>query len=127
MMRTSTWCRDFVVALSKAQAIDSEQGDIYGPVQNGVITWEKVVEIADVLCRESQGQATNDDEIILLNVQGGQGIVDIALAEKWHESAKQHGAKVTRCVLRRARIGGRRVVGRRRGKRSPSFEFRLSS
>src|SRR5438552_1631300 len=40
---------DFIVALSKAQAVDSQQGDIYWPVQNGVITWDKVVEISDVL------------------------------------------------------------------------------
>ena len=46
---------DFIVALSKAQAIDSQQGDIYWPVENGVITWDKVVEIADVLAGKSQG------------------------------------------------------------------------
>jgi ornithine cyclodeaminase/alanine dehydrogenase-like protein (mu-crystallin family) len=86
---TLTRC-DFVVALSKAQAIDSQQGDIYWPVQNGVITWEKVVEIADVLAGKAKGR-TNDDQIILYKNQGGQGIVDIALAKKCYELAKQHG------------------------------------
>src|SRR6266568_9480692 len=38
---------DFIVALSKEQAIDSQQGDIYWPVQHGVIGWDKVIEIAD--------------------------------------------------------------------------------
>ena len=81
---------DFIVALSKAQAIDSQQGDLYWPVQNGVITWDIVVEIADVLAGKASGRS-NDRQIILYKNQGGQGIVDIALAKKCYELAKQHG------------------------------------
>jgi ornithine cyclodeaminase len=81
---------DFIVALSKAQAIDSQQGDIYWPVQDGVITWDKVVEISDVLAGKVKGR-TNDKQIILYKNQGGQGIVDIALAKKCFDLAKQHG------------------------------------
>jgi alanine dehydrogenase len=81
---------DFIVALSKAQAIDSQQGDIYWPVQDGVIGWEKVVEIADVLTGKARGR-TNDRQIILYKNQGGQGIVDIALAKMCYELAKEHG------------------------------------
>lgn len=80
---------DFVVALSKAQAIDSQQGDIYWPIQNGVITWEKVIEISDVLSGKANGR-TDDKQIILYKNQGGQGIVDIALAKKCYELAKEH-------------------------------------
>src|SRR5262249_32273408 len=72
---------DFIVALSKAQAIDSQQGDIYWPVENGVISWEKVVEVSDFLAGTAQGR-TDDNQIILYKNQGGQGIVDIALAKK---------------------------------------------
>jgi ornithine cyclodeaminase/alanine dehydrogenase-like protein (mu-crystallin family) len=81
---------DFVVALSKAQAIDSQQGDIYWPIENGVITWDKVVEISDVLAGKAKGR-TDDKQIILYKNQGGQGIVDIALAKKCYELARQHG------------------------------------
>jgi ornithine cyclodeaminase/alanine dehydrogenase-like protein (mu-crystallin family) len=81
---------DFIVALSKAQAIDSQQGDIYWPVQDGVMTWEKVVEISDVLAGKAKGR-TDDKQIILYKNQGGQGIVDIALAKKCYDLAKQHG------------------------------------
>ncbi len=81
---------DFIVALSKAQAIDSQQGDIYWPVRDGVIGWDKVVEIADVLAGKVKGR-TDDKQIILYKNQGGQGIVDIALAKKCYELAKQHG------------------------------------
>jgi ornithine cyclodeaminase/alanine dehydrogenase-like protein (mu-crystallin family) len=80
---------DFIVALSKAQAIDSEQGDIYWPVKNGVITWDKVVEISDVLSGNVKGR-TDDKQIILYKNQGGQGIVDIALAKKCYDLAKEH-------------------------------------
>jgi ornithine cyclodeaminase/alanine dehydrogenase-like protein (mu-crystallin family) len=81
---------DFIVALSKAQAVDSQQGDIFWPVRDGVITWDKVVEIADVLAGRVAGR-TDDKQIILYKNQGGQGIVDIALAKKCYELAKQHG------------------------------------
>lgn len=81
---------DFIVALSKAQAIDSQQGDIYWPIQSGIITWEKVVEISDVLAGTVRGR-TDDNQIILYKNQGGQGIVDIALAKKCYELAKLHG------------------------------------
>jgi ornithine cyclodeaminase/alanine dehydrogenase-like protein (mu-crystallin family) len=81
---------DFIVALSKLQAIDSQQGDIYWPVQNGVITWEKVVDIADVLAGKAKGR-TDDKQIIVYKNQGGQGIIDIALAKKCYDLAKSHG------------------------------------
>jgi len=81
---------DIIVALSKAQAIDSQQGDIYWPVQEGVISWDKIVEIADVLAGKVRGR-TDDRQIILYKNQGGQGIVDIALAKKCFDLAKHHG------------------------------------
>lgn len=80
----------FIVALSKEQAIDSQQGDIYWPVQNKVIGWDKIVDIADVLSGKTKGR-TNDKQIILYKNQGGQGIVDIALAKRCYELARQHG------------------------------------
>jgi ornithine cyclodeaminase/alanine dehydrogenase-like protein (mu-crystallin family) len=80
----------FIVALSKEQAIDSQQGDIYWPVQNKVIGWDKVVDIADVLSGKAKGR-TDDKQIILYKNQGGQGIVDIALAKRCYELARQHG------------------------------------
>jgi len=81
---------DFIVALSKAQAIDSQQGDIYWPVENGVIGWDKVVEISAVLAGKVKGR-TDDEQIILYKNQGGQGIIDIALAKKCYDLAKAHG------------------------------------
>jgi ornithine cyclodeaminase/alanine dehydrogenase-like protein (mu-crystallin family) len=80
----------FIVALSKEQAIDSQQGDIYWPVQNGVITWEKVVDIADVLAGNEKGR-TDDRQIILYKNQGGQGIVDMALAKRCYDLARETG------------------------------------
>ncbi|HEX2229376.1 MAG TPA: hypothetical protein VHM64_19755 [Candidatus Binatia bacterium] len=83
----------FIVALSKEQAIDSQQGDLYWPVQNGVITWEKVVNIADVLTGKVKGR-TDDRQIILYKNQGGQGVVDIALAKRCYDLARQNGKGV---------------------------------
>ena len=80
----------FMVALSKAQAIDSQQGDIYWPVQNGIITWDKVVDIAEILAGKAPGR-TDDRQIILYKNQGGQGIVDLALAKRCYDLARAHG------------------------------------
>ena len=81
---------DFIVALSREQAVDSQQGDIYWPVQDGVITWDKVVDIADILTGRAEGR-TSDDQIILYKNQGGQGVVDLALAKKLYDLAREHG------------------------------------
>ena len=59
-------------------------------MHDGVIGWDKVVEIADVLAGNVRGR-TDDKQIILYKNQGGQGIVDIALAKKCYELARQHG------------------------------------
>lgn len=80
----------FIVALSREQAIDSQQGDIYWPVQNRVISWDKVVDIAEVLAGRAAGR-TDDKQIILYKNQGGQGIIDIALAKKCYELARKAG------------------------------------
>lgn len=80
----------FVVALSKEQAIDSQQGDIYWPVQDAVIGWDKVVEIADILAGNAPGR-TDDKQIILYKNQGGQGVIDIALAKRLYDFAREKG------------------------------------
>lgn len=80
---------DFIVALSREQAVDSQQGDIYWPVQDGVISWDKVIDISDILTGKAPGR-TSDDQIILYKNQGGQGIVDIALARKLYDLAREH-------------------------------------
>ena len=80
---------DFIVALSREQAVDSQQGDIYWPVQDGIISWDKVIDISDILTGKAPGR-TSDDQIILYKNQGGQGIVDIALARKLYDLAREH-------------------------------------
>ena len=81
---------DFIVALSKEQAIDSQQGDLYWPVHDGVIGWDKVLEISDILKGKVAGRR-DDKQIIVYKNQGGQGIVDIALAKKCYDLAREHG------------------------------------
>jgi ornithine cyclodeaminase len=59
-------------------------------VQNGVIGWDKIVEIADILAGKAPGR-TDDQQIILYKNQGGQGIIDIALAKRLYELARERG------------------------------------
>ena len=51
--------------------------------------WDKVVEISDVLAGKAKGR-TKDEQIVLYKNQGGQGIIDIALAKKCYDLAKAH-------------------------------------
>ena len=78
------------MALSKEQAIDSQQGDIYWPIESGVFGRDNVVEIADILAGNALGR-TDDKQIILYKNQGGQGIIDIALAKRLFELAREKG------------------------------------
>jgi ornithine cyclodeaminase/alanine dehydrogenase len=79
-----------IVVLSKEHAIASRQGDLYWPVQSGIITWENVVDVSDVLSGRVVGR-TNDKEIVLYKNNGGQGIIDLALAKRCYDLARELG------------------------------------
>ena len=79
----------FVVTLSKEFEMMG-RADLYWSVQNGVISWDKVVDVADVLAGKAKGR-TDDKEIILYKNQGAQGIIDLALAKRCYDLAREHG------------------------------------
>ncbi|HWO43850.1 MAG TPA: ornithine cyclodeaminase family protein [Candidatus Eisenbacteria bacterium] len=64
--------------VSVQQAVQDEQADIYDPVQRGVIRWDQLVEIADILVGKKPGRA-NDDQITFFKNNAGQGVADVAL------------------------------------------------
>jgi ornithine cyclodeaminase/alanine dehydrogenase-like protein (mu-crystallin family) len=109
---------DLIVALLKEYAIEAKQGDLYWPVQNGVITWDQVVEISDVVAGKVQGR-TNDKQIILYKNNGGPGIIEMALAKRCYELAREHGKGVEMEIqprpYHRARVWGARSATPRSG------------
>jgi ornithine cyclodeaminase/alanine dehydrogenase-like protein (mu-crystallin family) len=79
--------------VSIQQAIQDEQADIYDPVQRGVISWEQLIEIGDILAGKNEGR-TKAEQITVYKNNAGQGVADVAL-----------GALVLECV--KAKGGGR--------------------
>jgi alanine dehydrogenase len=70
---------DVLVANSRAQAIQDQQGDLYDPVQSGLISWDKVAELGEVLVGRRPGR-TAPEQITVFKNNAGQGIADLALA-----------------------------------------------
>jgi ornithine cyclodeaminase/alanine dehydrogenase-like protein (mu-crystallin family) len=67
--------------VSIQQAIQDEQADIYDPVQRGVIKWEELVEIGEILAGKKDGR-TKSDQITFYKNNAGQGVADVALGAK---------------------------------------------
>ena len=69
---------DVIVVCSKSQAIQDEQGDLFDPVQAGILSWDKVEELGNLLNDEVPGRSS-DRQITLFKNNAGQGIADVAL------------------------------------------------
>ena len=69
---------ELIAVCSTSQAIQDEQGDLFDPVQAGVISWSKVVELTSLLNGESSGR-TSDRQVTIFKNNAGQGIADVAL------------------------------------------------
>ena len=69
---------DVIVVCSKSQAIQDEQGDLFDPVQAGILSWDRVEELGNLLNGEVSGRSS-DRQITLFKNNAGQGIADVAL------------------------------------------------
>jgi ornithine cyclodeaminase/alanine dehydrogenase-like protein (mu-crystallin family) len=81
---------DVIVVNSLEQAIQDEQGDLYDPVQAGILTWEKVGELGALLNGQTAGR-TRAGEITLFKNNAGQGIADVAIATLVFKLAREKG------------------------------------
>ncbi|HEX5607791.1 MAG TPA: ornithine cyclodeaminase family protein [Candidatus Binatia bacterium] len=64
--------------VSVQQAIQDEQADIYDPVNRGVIRWEQLIEIGEILAGNKEGR-TKAEQITFYKNNAGQGVADVAL------------------------------------------------
>jgi ornithine cyclodeaminase/alanine dehydrogenase-like protein (mu-crystallin family) len=76
--------------VSIQQAIQDEQADIYDPVQRGVIKWDDLIEIGDILAGKKEGR-TKSDQITFYKNNAGQGVADVALGALVLEEVKKKG------------------------------------
>lgn len=78
---------------SRALAEQDEQGDIFDQATAGVITWDKVFELRDIVSGKAAGRRS-PGEITLFKNNGGQGIAEIAIADLLLSSARERGLGV---------------------------------
>jgi len=71
---------DRIGITSRAQAIQDEQGDVFDQVQSGLISWNKVFELREIVCGKVSGRSL-PTEITIFKNNGGQGIAELAIAD----------------------------------------------
>jgi ornithine cyclodeaminase/alanine dehydrogenase-like protein (mu-crystallin family) len=91
----STLARSHVLGIASIQqAIQDEQADIFDPAQRGVITWDQLIEIGDILAGKKEGR-TQPEQITFFKNNAGQGVADVALGALVLEAVTKQGAGET--------------------------------
>ena len=75
---------------SRAQAIQDEQGDVFDQVDSGLITWDKVHDLREIVSGRASGR-TDAAEITVFKNNGGQGIAELAIADLILSKAREQG------------------------------------
>lgn len=81
---------DVLGIASIQQAIQDEQGDIFDPVQRGIIRWEQLIELGALLAGKKAGRS-NPEQITLFKNNAGQGVADVALGALVLRKAEEKG------------------------------------
>lgn len=86
----TTLARSHVLGIASIQqAIQDEQADIFDPVQRGIIRWEQLVEIGEILSGKKEGRKT-PEQITFFKNNAGQGVADVSLGALVLEKIKEH-------------------------------------
>lgn len=81
---------DVIVATLKQQGVQDEQGDFVEPIQNGVVKWDEVKELAHLVAGKTSGR-TGETQITLFKQNSDQGVGFMALARLAHDKARKAG------------------------------------
>ena len=81
---------------SRELAIQDQQGDIYGQVEEGKISWDKIVELREIVGGQKPGRRSQQDITVFKN-NGGQGVAELAIADLILNRAREQklGIEVT--------------------------------
>jgi ornithine cyclodeaminase/alanine dehydrogenase-like protein (mu-crystallin family) len=77
--------------VSIQQAIQDEQADIFDPVNRGIIRWEQLIEIGEILAGKKEGR-TKAEQITFYKNNAGQGVADVALGAKVLDNIQKKNA-----------------------------------
>jgi len=81
---------DRVIATLKQQAIMDEQADLFEPVERGIIGWEKIGDLGELVTGKVPGRQSSR-EITVFKQNSDQGVGFMALAKLAHEKAMAAG------------------------------------
>lgn len=81
---------DRVIATLKEQAIMDEQADLFEPVTKGIIGWDDIGELGELVAGRTHGRR-HAGEITVFKQNSDQGVGFMALARLAHENAKAAG------------------------------------
>lgn len=79
-----------VIVHSKEHAIGEQQGDLAGPVNAGILSWERVYDLSELVAGEAPGRS-NAEDITLFKNNVGLGLQFAAVASSVYEDAKRAG------------------------------------
>jgi ornithine cyclodeaminase/alanine dehydrogenase-like protein (mu-crystallin family) len=80
-----------VIGVNSRETIRVDQpGDFVERLEKGIISWEKIVEVGEVLNGAKPGR-TREDQITLFKNTGGVGISDVAIGGLIYRKAKEKG------------------------------------
>ena len=81
---------DRIVVCSREQARQDQQADIYDRVEKGLLGWDQVLELPEILSGKAAGR-TAPEQITLFKNNAGQGICDVALGALLYRRASEQG------------------------------------
>lgn len=79
-----------VVAHSKEVARDLEQGDLAEPVAAGILSWENIDDLSDLVAGRALGRLSAEDITVFKN-NVGLGLQFAAIAPRIYERARKAG------------------------------------
>jgi alanine dehydrogenase len=84
---------DLIVVANRQQVVQDEQGDLYDPIQRGIIALDDLVELSDLVAGKVPGPVSAT-QITLYKNNAGQGLADVALAARLLQRARERGLGV---------------------------------
>jgi ornithine cyclodeaminase/alanine dehydrogenase-like protein (mu-crystallin family) len=81
---------DILVINSRAQAEQDWQGDIVVPIEKGIVGWQRIYELSELVGGKVQGRK-DARQITLYKNNGAQGVADVALAAFAANKAREKG------------------------------------
>lgn len=79
-----------VIVHSKALAMEQSQGDLVGPISAGILSWERMYDLSELVAGEAPGRARGEDITVFKN-NVGLGLQFAAVASRVYEDAKRAG------------------------------------